>query len=75
MHAIKKIVSIIMGIIVICTCQTQAQKSSPKYSSTSDKAIKLYEKAMQSFDMRKDKEAIELLKNEIHTLEMSCIYH
>jgi outer membrane protein OmpA-like peptidoglycan-associated protein/tetratricopeptide (TPR) repeat protein len=65
MHAIKKIVSIIMAIIVICTCQTQAQKSSPKYSSTSDKAIKLYEKAMQSFDMRKDKEAIELLKKSV----------
>lgn len=42
-----------------------AQKIDKQYSSSSDKAIKTYEKALQSFDNRKDDEAIELLQKAI----------
>jgi outer membrane protein OmpA-like peptidoglycan-associated protein/Tol biopolymer transport system component len=65
MNSIKKIVSIVVCLLAICGGYSLAQKSDKKYSSSSDKAIKWYEKAMQSFDMRKDNEAVECLKKAI----------
>ncbi len=65
-HQIKKYLALLTCICLIII-NAYAQKIDKKYSSSSDKAIKNYEKAQQSFDNRKDDEAIELLQKAIKT--------
>ena len=62
-----KVGNIILLFIICLSIQVVAQKTDNKYSSSSDKAIKNYEKALLSFDARKDDEAIELLQKAIKT--------
>lgn len=54
-------------LILFCfnALYVDAQKMDNKYSSSSGKAIKNFEKAQLSFDARKDNEAIELLEKAI----------
>lgn len=54
-------------LFFMATDLVHAQKIDKQYSTSSDKAIKSFEKAQLSFDARKDNEAIELLQKAIKT--------
>jgi outer membrane protein OmpA-like peptidoglycan-associated protein len=61
----SKIFSIFILLMFVKTLPADAQKIDKKFSTTSDKAIKNFEKAQLSFDARKDDEAIEFLQKAI----------
>lgn len=65
MHISVKIYFLLICSFLIGIATVDAQKIDKQYSTSSDKAIKNFEKAQLSFEARKDNDAIELLQKAI----------